>query len=246
MIKACGSNIYNRGDCNCISLFFPVSALVDRRGHVCISFVLLTTCRNHWGRPAKCRSNWATWLYSTTVLQDFFNTSVQPSTTIWHSTNILGRKVHISCVDCNFHFWWAWLCNVSNLDQIFKILTKIQHYLPHRDLHISYITIPVLGDRYKPRMRGRSQCLWLYCFNSQVSDFQNEANKNWKQYSILHINGIVLCYISWSSSRSEVAIQFCVVHFEMLKKAFATVAPKSELKNICFTWLNSEAVECMT
>jgi hypothetical protein len=40
--------------------------------------------------------------------QHFFNTSVQPSTTRLAPPQIfLGGKVHISCIDCNFHFWWV-------------------------------------------------------------------------------------------------------------------------------------------
>jgi hypothetical protein len=53
----------------------------------------------------------------------------------------LGGKVDIS-----FIFGERWLCNVSNLDQIFKFSTKIQHYLPHRRLEYTlYNPFPILG-----------------------------------------------------------------------------------------------------
>jgi hypothetical protein len=70
-------------------------------------------------------------------------------------------------------------------------------------LNMSYINHPkYLGDRFKPRMvweRSISRYVAVL-FQSQVSNFQNEANKKIQKWdSILYINRIVLHYISQKS-----------------------------------------------
>ena len=66
---------------------------------------------------------------------------------IWHlhKYSQVGKCI-FPAQTANFIFGGWWLCNISNLDQIFKILTKIQHYLLHRTLAYKlYKPFPVLG-----------------------------------------------------------------------------------------------------
>jgi hypothetical protein len=50
--------------------------------------------------------------------------------------------------------------------------------------------------------------VWLCCFNSQVSNFQNEANKILKSSTVYYTSmGLFCATFRESSSRSEVAIQ---------------------------------------
>ena len=61
--------------------------------------------------------------------------------------------------------------------------------------------------------------MWLCCFNSQVSDFQNEANKILKNGTVYYTSMGLFCAIFRGDMRSR--YNFRMVHFEMPKKAFA-------------------------
>ena len=96
--------------------------------------------------------------------QHFFNASLQSSTTCFTPLQIfLGGKVHISCIDCNFHFFgWLWLCKGSNFDWIFRISPKMQHYLPHRRLEYKlYKPFPALRGLIQAHNGMREVNQWL-------------------------------------------------------------------------------------
>jgi len=76
-------------------------------------------------------------------------------------------------------------------------------------LYMSYINhSKYLGDRFKPRMACQSVGMWLCCFKSWVSNFQNEANKFLKIGTVYYISIGLFCAIFHKSpSRFEIAIQ---------------------------------------
>ena len=161
-------------------------------------------------------------------MQHFLNAPVQPSTTHLEPPQIfLGGKVHISCVNCNFHFFCQWwLCNVSNFGQNFRISIKIQHYPPHRILaHKLYKPFQTLGGLIQAQDGMSEVNQWLcgcVVSNLRCPIFRMKQIKFWKmgQYTTHQWDCFVLHFTKVHPDLRSL-YSFCVVHFEMLKKVFA-------------------------
>jgi len=124
-----------------------------------------------------------------------------------------------------FIFGGQWLCNVSNLDQIFKFLTKIQHYLPHRRLAYKlYKPFPVHEGLIQAQDGVGEVNQWLCgCVVSilKCPIFKMKQIKFWKivQYTTHQWDCFVLHFVKFHQDLRSL-YNFCVVHFEMPKKAF--------------------------